>query len=78
VTTRVEFAAISNSPPRFPNLPHALHNHPCGRPGQKLNISTQTTVYPPNCSVSFVSSLFKSLSPLRVSSIFSTECSTVV
>src|SRR5271154_506785 len=35
-------------------------------------------VYPPNCSVSLLSSLFKSLSFLRTVSIFSTECRTVV
>src|SRR5437868_12814140 len=34
--------------------------------------------HPPNCSVSLLSSLFKSLSVLRTCSIFSTECSTVV
>jgi len=35
-------------------------------------------IHPPNCSVNLFSSLFKSLSFLRTSSIFSTECSTVV
>ena len=34
--------------------------------------------HPPNCSVSLLTNLFKSLSVLRSSSIFSTECSTVV
>ena len=38
----------------------------------------EAAIYPPNCSVSLLSSLFKSLSVLRTSSIFSTECSTVV
>ena len=38
----------------------------------------QGRVYPPNCSVNLLMSLFKSLSFLRTSSIFSTECSTVV
>ena len=35
-------------------------------------------IYPPNCSVSLLSNLFKSLSFLRTVSIFSTECRTVV
>src|SRR5579863_295459 len=38
----------------------------------------RNVIYPPNCSVSLLRSLFKSLSFLRTSSIFSTECSTVV
>ena len=40
--------------------------------------SLATVPYPPNCSVNLLISLFKSLSFLRTSSIFSTECKTVV
>ena len=40
--------------------------------------SLATGIYPPNCSVNLLISLFKSLSFLRTSSIFSTECKTVV
>jgi hypothetical protein len=40
--------------------------------------SGESRAYPPNCSVILLISLFKSLSVLRVPSILSTECSTVV
>src|ERR1700694_1318123 len=38
----------------------------------------ETAIYAPNCSVSLLSNLFKSLSSLRTPSILSTECKTVV
>ncbi len=38
----------------------------------------ETSAHAPNCSVNLFSSLFKSLSFLRTSSILSTECKTVV
>ena len=44
----------------------------------KAKDNSRAIVYPPNCSVSLFSSLFKSLSFFRTSSIFSTECRTVV
>ena len=44
----------------------------------KVKNRDRGAVYPPKTSVSLFSSLFKSLSVLRCSAIFSTECSTVV
>ena len=49
-----------------------------GRLDCKVENDNLAAVYPPNCSVNLLSSLFKSLSFFRTSSIFSTECSTVV
>jgi len=46
--------------------------------GLKSGKTGGTTVYAPNCSVSLLSNLFKSLSFLRTPSILSTECKTVV
>jgi hypothetical protein len=59
----------------FTLAPHALPSKmaPMGR-----IMWGEAAIYPPNCSVSLFSSRFKSLSFLRTSSIFSTECSTVV
>jgi len=78
VPAELNFAELSDLGPVSPHLPHPLHNHVPGRPRQNSEILVETAVYPPNCSVNLLSSLFKSLSALRVSSIFSTECSTVV
>jgi hypothetical protein len=75
---------LANSVPYFgfrsalTQLPQALHNRVQGRVPRAVEIYLGTAVHPPNCSVSLLTSLFKSLSFLRASSIFSTECKTVV
>ena len=76
--TQVELALAAGPGPAF----HSFHI-PCTAGGEEDSIAEwksrrQAHVYPPNCSVNLLMSLFKSLSFLRTSSIFSTECSTVV
>jgi len=46
--------------------------------GEKSGKQVEPVIYAPNCSVSLLSNLFKSLSFLRTPSILSTECKTVV
>jgi len=55
-----------------------IHSVAQGRLCCRVEIQVEAAIYPPNCSVILLISLFKSLSVLRCSSIFSTECKTVV
>src|SRR4030095_1905327 len=67
-------------PTSVPGL-HSFHKLSTSRREEERSHTWKTSkgrVYPPNCSVSLLMSLFKSLSFLRCSSIFSTECKTVV
>src|SRR5271155_2973446 len=67
---------------RLPQLPQLVHRQSNERTRHKVEKPVGTNCkaksYAPNCSVSLLSNLFKSLSTLRASSILSTECSTVV
>ena len=88
-TLRVENRAALH---RIPAQPSALFLIPAPYPTVSTNISQPeerktglksgkgggNRSYAPNCSVSLLSSLFKSLSSLRTPSILSTECNTVV
>jgi hypothetical protein len=60
------------------HIPQAAHSGAGGRLGREVEKESGTAIHPPKVSVSLLSSLFKSLSLFRLSSIFSTECSTVV
>jgi len=73
-----QFRSGKSIPSYFPQLPHPLHRFREGRPGTEVEIERKAANYPPNCSVNLLIILFKSLSVLRTSSIFSTECRTVV
>jgi len=64
--------------PCLTQLPHLIHRHCQGRLDECVENSITHANHPPNCSVNLLINLFKSLSVLRNSSIFSTECSTVV
>ena len=65
----------------FTRTMHNFHT-PCTTLAEEVLLakwkSLASGIYPPNCSVNLLISLFKSLSFLRTSSIFSTECRTVV
>jgi hypothetical protein len=77
-----ETIAIQGAFPRFnpllAQLPQLLHSRSTARLDDRVEKMVEPAIYAPNCSVNLFSSLFKSLSPLRTSSIFSTECKTVV
>ncbi len=64
--------------PAVAQLPLFMHSRDLLRLQISVENSTVHAFYPPNCSVSLLISLFKSLSFFRCSSIFSTECKTVV
>ena len=64
-------------PPGLAQVPQALHIHREEEASTAWK-TTKTPHYPPSCSVSLPMSLFKSLSSLRCSINFSTECRTVV
>jgi hypothetical protein len=59
-------------------FPHRLHREGKGFLEREVENAAGTANHPPNCSVNLLINLFKSLSVFRASSIFSTECSTVV
>ena len=57
---------------------HFIHRGSEGKLLPKVKNRARGAVYPPKTSVSLFSNRFKSLSDLRASVIFSTECNTVV
>jgi hypothetical protein len=73
-----EIRPYSRFLPRLAQLPHLIHSHGKGRLDSRVENSINRALHPPSCSVNLLINLFKSLSVLRNSSIFSTECSTVV
>src|SRR5258708_24910076 len=66
------------SGPRPAQLPHHMHSETQGRPGCCVENAKSSAIHPPNCSVSLLINLFKSLSFLRTPSILSTQCNTVM
>jgi hypothetical protein len=59
-------------------LSQPLNRQSAGKPSRWVQNTRKTPIYAPNCSVNLFSNLFKSLSFLRTTSIFSTEWRTVV